>query len=186
MNNIDLILDSIKEDAENEAQDILSKAKKEGQELIEDRKKEAEKKAQAIILAAENQADLYKKNSEITANRQARDIKITAQNDVVKAILEKLKEKLKTISDKDYKKYVLKSLENIKAKDGQILLQEGKKELFKADELKGYKISSESVEEGFVVKSGKIEYDNRFSSLIDYKKDEFERQIIEEIFKWGD
>lgn len=183
MNNIDLILDSIKEDAKKEADDILSKAKDKGQDIIKTKENEAKKEAESIVEAAQNQAELLIKNSEITAKREARDIKIKAQNDVVASVLEKLQEELKDLSDSDYKKYVTKSLENMKVSDAEILLQKGKEDLFTADELKNLKISDQTVDEGFVVRSGKIEYDSRFSSLIEYKKDEFERQIVEEIFK---
>ena len=183
MNNIDLILDSIKEDAQKEADDILSKAKNQGQEIINTRETEAKKEAEDLVANAQNQAELLIKNSEITANREARDIKIKSQNDVVASVLEKLKEELKDISDEDYKTYVLKSLDKMKVNNAEILLQKGKENLFSEEELKGLKLSSETVEEGFVIRSGKIEYDSRFSYLIDYKKDELERKIVEEIFK---
>lgn len=186
MNNINLILDSIKEDAKTEANDILSKAKEQGQEIIKSKEEDAKKEAEDMILSAQNQAELLIKNSEITANREARDIKIKAQNDVVTSVLEGLKEKLKNISDQNYKKYVLNSLKKMDVKNSEILLQDGKKDLFTQVDLNNLKISEETVEEGFVVRKGKIEYDSRFSSLIDYKKDELERQVIEKIFKWGD
>lgn len=75
------------------------------------------------------------KNSEITANREARDIKIKAQNDVVASVLEKLKEELKNISYEDYKTYVLKSLDKMKVNNAEILLKKGKENLFSEEEL---------------------------------------------------
>lgn len=183
MNNIDLILDSIKEDAQKEKDAILSKAKTESQEIVKRKEAEAESQASEMVSEARDQAELLIKNSEITAHRQARDIKISAQNDVVASVLKSLEDELIKISDEDYKKYVLNSLKNMNVKNAEILLQKGKENLFTENELNGLKISNDTVEEGFVVKSGKIEYDSRFSSLIEFKRDELERLVIEEIFK---
>lgn len=183
MNKIDLILDSIKDDAQKESNDILSKAKTKGEEIVKNKEEEAKKLASNMITEAKNEANLLIKNSEITANREARDIKIKAQNDVVIKVLESLKEKLKQISDQDYKKYVLNTLKNMDVKNAEIVLQEGKQNIFSPEEIKKLKVSEQTVEDGFVIRSGKIEYDSKFSSLIDYKKDEFKKQVIEEIFK---
>lgn len=183
MNNIDLILDSIKNDAKKEADDILSNAKKEAEELIKNKEEEAIRKAEKILEKAKKEASLLLENSKTTANREARDIKINAQNKVVSEALERLKEKLKSLNDQDYKKYVLNSLKNMKISNAEILLQEDKKNVLEESELKGLKISSDTVDEGFVVRRGKIEYDNRFTSLVDYNKDLYEKNVMDEIFK---
>lgn len=186
MNNIDLILDSIKEDAKKEADNILSSAKKEAEENLEKRKKEAEKEAEKILSSADHESKLLVENSKTTANREARDIKIRAQNEVVAEVLEELKERLKAVSDEKYKKYVLNSLKNMKLENGEILLQKDKINSLTKEELNNLKISKDTVDEGFVVRSGKIEYDSKFSSIVDYNKDIYEKIIVEEIFKWGD
>jgi V/A-type H+-transporting ATPase subunit E len=183
MNNIDLILDSIKEDAKKEADNILSSAKKEAEENLEKRKKEAEKEAEKILSSADHESKLLIENSKTTANREARDIKIRAQNEVVAEVLEELKERLKALSDEKYKKYVLNSLKNMKLENGEILLQKDKINSLTKEELNNLKISKDTVDEGFVVRSGKIEYDSKFSSIVDYNKDIYEKIIVEEIFK---
>ena len=57
---------------------------------------------------------------------------------------------------------------------------------FKEEDFHGLKISNESVDGGFVVKNGKILYDNTFKSLVNFEKDSLEKIIVDEIFKWGD
>lgn len=54
---------------------------------------------------------------------------------------------------------------------------------FKEEDFNGLKVSNESVEGGFVVKNGKISYDNTYKSLVNFEKDSLEKIIVDEIFK---
>lgn len=57
MNNIDLILDSIKEDKERSWRYTI-KSKNQGQEIINTRETEAKKEAEDLVANAQNQAEL--------------------------------------------------------------------------------------------------------------------------------
>ena len=57
------------------------------------------------------------------------------------------------------------------------------RDALKNEDFHGFTVADESVEDGFVIKSGKIEYDNRFSSIIKYNIDDIRKQISSEIFK---
>lgn len=46
---------------------------------------------------------------------------------------------------------------------------------FKEDDFNGLKISDEFVDGGFIVKDGKISYDNTYKSLVNFEKDSLEK-----------
>ena len=186
MNNLDLLLDRIKEDGKKEADHILSNGQKRKKEIIKESEEKAQKEVSQIIENAQKEAKRIKENSKVTANRQARDIKIEAKNQVVEEVLEKLIEKLEKLGPNSYKDFVLNRLKDSKIEKGEILLQKDMKFHFKEEDFNGLKVSNESVECGFVVKNGKISYDNTYKSLVNFEKDSLEKIIVDEIFKWGD
>lgn len=186
MNNLDLLLDRIRKDGQKEADHILSNGQKRKEEIIKESEEKAEKEASKIIKNAQKEAGRIKDNSKVTANRQARDIKIEAKNQVVEDILEKLVEKLEKLGPNSYKSFVLNRLKDSKIEKGEILLQKDMKYHFKEDDFNGLKISDEFVDGGFIVKDGKISYDNTYKSLVNFEKDSLEKIIVDEIFKWGD
>ena len=168
MNNLDLLLDRIKEDGKKEADHILSNGQKRKEEIIKESEEKAQKEVSKII---EN------------AKKEARDIKIEAKNQVVEEVLEKLIEKLEKLGPNSYKDFVLNRLKDSKIEKGEILLQKDMKFHFKEEDFNGLKVSNESVEGGFVVKNGKISYDNTYKSLVNFEKDSLEKIIVDEIFK---
>lgn len=183
MNNLDLLLDRIKEDGKKEADHILSNGQKRKEEIIKESEEKAQKEVSKIIENAKKEAKRIKENSKVTANRQARDIKIEAKNQVVEEVLEKLIEKLEKLGPNSYKSFVLNRLKDSKIEKGEILLQKDMKFHFKEEDFNGLKVSNESVEGGFVVKNGKISYDNTYKSLVNFEKDSLEKIIVDEIFK---
>ena len=74
-------------------------------------------------------------------------------------------------------------LKDSKIEKGEILLQKDMKYHFKEDDFNGLKISDEFVDGGFIVKDGKISYDNTYKSLVNFEKDSLEKIIVDEIFK---
>ena len=168
MNNLDLLLDGIKDDGQKEADHILSNGQKRKEEIIKESEEKAQKEVSKIIENAQKEAKRIKENSKVTANRQARDIKIGAKNQVVEDVLEKLVKKLEKLGPNSYKAFVLNRLKDSKIEKGEILLQKDMKYHFKGEDFKGLKISDEFVEGGFVVRDGKISYDNTYKSLLNF------------------
>ena len=98
-------------------------------------------------------------------------------------VLYELIEKLEKLGPNSYKDFVLNRLKDSKIEKGEILLQKDMKFHFKEEDFNGLKVSNESVEGGFVVKNGKISYDNTYKSLVNFEKDSLEKIIVDEIFK---
>ncbi len=182
MNNLDLILESIKNKAEEEKNQILDKAKEEADGLVAEATQKAEKEAKVILENAKKESDLTLSNEELSSSRKARDIKIAAKNDLINQVIDKLLAKLKDLDKDSYKKFVLNRLKDFDAKGGEITLKDGMKDAFDPQDLKGFTISENTTDDGFIIKDGSVIYDNSFSSIIDYEKDEIKKIISDALF----
>ncbi|WP_394271225.1 V-type ATP synthase subunit E [Anaerococcus nagyae] len=182
MNNLEVILESIISEGKTESQNILDDAKAKAEEILNAKRSEADKEAAEIISKAQKEAETIKRNEEVSANRESRDIEISAKNKVIDDIVEALITNLKQIDDKDYKSFVENTLRKSGISKGELILSDAHKDALKNADFGGLKVTDETVEDGFVVKSGKIEYDNRFSSIIKYNIDDIRKQISDEIF----
>lgn len=185
MNNLEVILESIISEGKTESKQILDDANYRASDIVGESRKEAEKKARDIIDSANKEAKNLIENEATSTNRQARDIEISAKNKVIDNVVDQLIKNLENIDADTYIRFVENTLSKANLKNGEILLAEGLKDAVKDHDFNGLKVSDHTVENGFVVKSGKIEYDNRFSSLVKYNIDDIRREISKEIFKWG-
>lgn len=182
MNNLEVILESIISEGKTESQNILDDANAKAYEIVNAKKSEADKKAAEILSSAQKEAETIIKNEEVSANRESRDIEIAAKNKVIDEIVDALLENLKNLDSNSYKTFIDNTLKKSGVSNGELILSDGHKDALKNADFGGLKVSDETVEDGFVVKSGKIEYDNRFSSIIKYNIDDIRKQISDEIF----
>lgn len=186
MSKLDLLLEGIREDAQKEADHILANANKRSEEIKKESKEDSSKEVDKIIDDAKKDAQRIIENSKVTSEREARDIKIRAKNELVDDILDRLLEKLRKLGPNEYKQFVENRLKEIDIETGEIILQKDMQYHFSDEDFNGLKVSNESTDEGFIVRSGKISYDNRYSSILNYDRDSLEKIIADRIFKWGD
>ncbi|WP_308653320.1 V-type ATP synthase subunit E [uncultured Anaerococcus sp.] len=182
MNNLDLILESIKNKAEEEKNQILDQARAEAKEITDAAKKKASEEGKAIMEKAEKEAAITLTNEQLSSSRKARDIKIGAKNDLINQVIDKVLAELKNLDEQSYKKFVLKRLEGFPESNAEIILKKGMESAFNSEDLKGLKISEETTDDGFIIKDGNVTYDNSFSSIIDYEKDQIKKIISDALF----
>lgn len=183
MDKLDLLLEGISKDSKEEANHILDNANKRSEEIKKESKERSDKDIKKIIDDAKKEANRILDNSKVTALRQARDIKIKAKNELIDDILDMLLEKLRKLGPNEYKEFVENRLKEIKIDEGELILQKDMRYHFSEDSFENLKLSKETVDEGFVVRSGKISYDNKYSSLLNYDRDSLEKIIADKIFK---
>lgn len=182
MNNLDLILESIKNKAEEEKNQILDQAKAEAKGIIDEAKKRGEDEAKTILDRAMNESDLTLANEKLSSSRKARDIKIKAKNELINEVIDKVLSELKNLDRPAYKRFVLNRLEDFPHSNAEIILKEGMEYAFNSSELKGLSVSNETTDDGFIIKDGNVTYDNSFSSIIDYERDEIKKIISDALF----
>ena len=182
MNNLDLILESIKNKADEEKNQILDQARAEAKEIADEAKTRAGEEAKVIMDKAEKEIATTLSNEELSSSRKARDIKIKAKNDLINQVIDRVLAELKNLDRPAYKRFVLNRLQAFPHSSAEIVLKEGMEFAFNSSELKGLNVSNETTNDGFIIKDGKVTYDNSFSSIIEYERDEIKKIISDALF----
>ncbi len=183
MSNLDKLVAEILQQAQKEANRMLTKAKTENSEFSEKENKKIQKEVDAINDKAQEEAQALKERMISNANLKSRDMILQAKEELADDILEKVLERLKNIDTKKYLKFVENILKNLNlSKNAEVMVSKNMK-LALGDKILDYKISDQTVESGCSIKDGNLIYNNEFSNLIDFNREELEREILNKIFE---
>ena len=183
MSNLDKLVAEILQQAQKEANRMLTKAKTENSEFSEKENKKIQKEVDAINDKAQEEAQALKERVISNANLKSRDMILQAKEELADDILEKVLERLKNIDTKKYLKFVENILKNLNlSKNAEVMVSKDMK-LALGDKILNYKISDQTVESGCSIKDGNLIYNNEFSNLIEFNREELEREILNKIFE---
>ena len=183
MSNLDNLIAEILQQAQKEANRMLTKAKTENSEFSEKENKKVQKEVEAINDKAQEEAQALKERMISNANLKSRDMILQAKEELVDDILERVLERLKNIDTKKYLKFVENILKNLNlSKNAEVMVSKDMK-LALGDKILDYKISDQTVESGCSIKDGNLIYNNEFSNLIEFNREELEREILNKIFE---
>lgn len=182
MSNLNNLIEEIMQEAKKEANEIMETVKVENLEFSENETKKIEKLCKEIQQKAEIETAVEKERIISNAKLKARDMVLSAKQEIVSEILNKVLEKLKNLEEADYFHFVENVLKQIgKTEEAELILSNGmKKKLGK--KIAGYKISSQTVDSGCSIKIGEIIYNNEFTTLLDFYREDLEKEILEKIF----
>ena len=183
MSNLDKLVAEILQQAQKEANRMLTKAKTENLEFSEKENKKIQKEVDTINDKAAEEAQALKERVISNANLKSRDMILQAKEELADDILEKVLERLKNIDTKKYLKFVENILKNLNlSKNAEVMVSKDMK-LALGDKILDYKISDQTVESGCSIKDGNLIYNNEFSNLIEFNREELEREILNKIFE---
>ena len=183
MSNLDKLVAEILQQAQKEANRMLTKAKTENSEFSEKENKKIQKEVDVINDKAQEEAQALKERVISNANLKSRDMILQAKEELADDILEKVLERLKNIDAKKYLKFVENILKNLNlSKNAEVIVSKDMR-LALGDKILDYKISDQTVESGCSIKDGNLIYNNEFSNLIDFNREELEREILNKIFE---
>ena len=183
MSNLDKLVAEILQQAQKEANRMLTKAKIENSEFSEKENKKIQKEVDVINDKAQEEAQALKERVISNANLKSRDMILQAKEELADDILEKVLERLKNIDTKKYLKFVENILKNLNlSKNAEVMVSKDMK-LALGDKILDYKISDQTVESGCSIKDGNLIYNNEFSNLIEFNREELEREILNKIFE---
>ena len=183
MSNLDNLVAEILQQAQKEANRMLTKAKTENSEFSEKENKKVQKEVDAINDKAQEEAQALKERVISNANLKSRDMILQAKEELVDDILERVLERLKNIDTKKYLKFVENILKNLNlSKNAEVIVSKDMR-LALGDKILDYKISNQTVESGCSIKDGNLIYNNEFSNLIEFNREELEREILNKIFE---
>ena len=183
MSNLDNLVAEILQQAQKEANRMLTKAKTENLEFSEKENKKIQKEVDTINDKAAEEAQALKERVISNANLKSRDMILQAKEELADDILEKVLERLKNIDTKKYLKFVENILKKLNlSKNAEVMVSKDMK-LALGDKILDYKISDQTVESGCSIKDGNLIYNNEFSNLIEFNREELEREILNKIFE---
>ena len=183
MSNLDNLVAEILQQSQKEANRMLTKAKTENSEFSEKENKKVQKEVDVINDKAQEEAQALKERVISNANLKSRDMILQAKEELADDILEKVLERLKNIDTKKYLKFVENILKNLNlSKNAEVMVSKDMK-LALGDKILDYKISDQTVESGCSIKDGNLIYNNEFSNLIEFNREELEREILNKIFE---
>ena len=183
MSNLDKLVAEILQQAQKEANRMLTKAKTENSEFSEKENKKIQKEVDVINDKAQEEAQALKERVISNANLKSRDMILQAKEELADDILEKVLERLKNIDTKKYLKFVENILKKLNlSKNAEVMVSKNMK-LALGDKILDYKISDQTVESGCSIKDGNLIYNNEFSNLIEFNREELEREILNKIFE---
>ena len=183
MSNLDKLVAEILQQAQKEANRMLTKAKTENSEFSEKENKKIQKEVDVINDKAQEEAQALKERVISNANLKSRDMILQAKEELADDILEKVLERLKNIGTKKYLKFVENILKNLNlSKNAEVIVSKDMR-LALGDKILDYRISDQTVESGCSIKDGNLIYNNEFSNLIEFNREELEREILNKIFE---
>lgn len=183
MSNLDNLVAEILQQAQKEANRMLTKAKTENSEFSQKENKKVQKEVEAINDKAAEEAQALKERVISNANLKSRDMILQAKEELVEDVLERVLERLKNIDTKKYLKFVENILKNLNLSKNAELIVTKDMRLALGDKILDYKISDQTVESGCSIKDGNLIYNNEFSNLIEFNREELEREILNKIFE---
>ena len=182
MSNLDNLVAEILQQAKKEANRILAKAKAENLEFTEKEDKKIQREVDILEQKSKEEAISLKERILSNANLKSRDIILQAKEELVDRVLEKALERLKNIDKDSYLDFIENTLKNLNvSKNTEIILTKKMKEIL-GDEIFGYKVSNDVVESGCSIKDGNLIYNNEFSNLLEFNKEDLEKEILKKIF----
>ena len=182
MSNLDNLVAEILQQAKKEANRILAKAKAENLEFTEKENKKIQREVDILEQKSEEEAISLKERILSNANLKSRDMILQAKEELVDRVLEKALERLKNIDKDSYLDFIENTLKNLNvSKNTEIILTKKMKEIL-GDEIFGYKVSDDVVESGCSIKDGNLIYNNEFWNILEFNKEDLEKEILKKIF----
>ena len=182
MSNLDNLVAEILQQAQKEANRMLTKAKTENSEFSEKENKKIQKEVDVINDKAQEEAQALKERMISNANLKSRDMILQAKEELVERVLEKALERLKNIDKDSYLDFTENTLKSLNiSKNAEIILTKKMRDML-GEEIFGYKVSDDVVELGCSIKDGNLIYNNEFSNLLEFNKEDLEKEILKKIF----
>jgi V/A-type H+-transporting ATPase subunit E len=192
--SIEKITANILKDAKENAQTVIMNAEKTKLDIINNAMNEAEAIKKTALEKAEKEAESLKSRKVSAAELQKRKMMLTAKQEAIKKSFDEALNKLKSMPEDKYVDFLTKEISKIPYNEGLIILNKRDREkigekLVKAvnENLKAekFKLSNETINSngGFILRSGSVEINSTFETLLDSIRDELTNEVANALFK---
>ena len=184
MSNLENLIEKILEDGRKQAQSIIEESEKNDQEIFDLKVSEANEKKNRIIEKANREAVMLKERMISEAELRIRDEKLNAKRQVLDKVFILAKERLVNIDEDTYMSFLKNSLNKNSLKGTEVLIVPDRfKEAVKKLGVYSNVSNNEAVESGFLLKDGNIIMNYSFKSLVDFRREDIEVEIAQELFQ---
>lgn len=183
----EVILNKIIEDAEKEADLIMADAEKKAKEIEEENRNKAIKQSQEQFEVIKAQIESEAIAELEKAEFESRSSVLAEKKQIIEIVKEKVKQKIKDLSDDEYIKIIDEKIANYKNEENVELILPGKcydaiKKIATGYQMKVLE-QTEDFESGVIVKCGNIEYNYDFEENMRFMDEEIEKEIDTILFK---
>ncbi|HBV67420.1 MAG TPA: hypothetical protein DEF04_04005 [Clostridiales bacterium] len=193
--SIENITANILNEARHNAEASLMNADKTKNEIIDNARKEADVLKNAAAEKAVKEAESLKSRKISAAELQGRKMMLSAKQEAIRKSFQKALEKLKSMPEEKYIDFLTNQITKVPYEDGMIILNKSDREkigekLIKSindNQLKSdkFSLSSETSNSsgGFILRSGSVEINSTFETILDSVKDELTNEVANALFK---
>lgn len=191
------IINRIIDDAKKKADEIKGEARVEADRIADKARKKAKSLKGDILAETEDEAKKEEKRILSLARLEAKNMVLAQKRAVINDVFDEALKKLKSLTDEEYRDLIKKMLLKVGIEDSEELIvssddrkrinNEFLKEINKALKSQGRKgelrFSDEKreIEGGFILKKGKVEFNNSFSALVEVVREDLEPKIAENL-----
>ncbi len=186
------ILQSITEDAMQQAEKITDEAKAQAQQITEEAKTSAKEYSAKVVSAALLKAQAIKKNAESGAELTVRDARLAKKHEEISKTIDMALEKIAAMPDEEYFALLTNLVSKNVSKSGGIIIpgsEDSKRNLAVFEKMlkeKGLDLqivgASSHIKNGFILKWGDVEYNFSLDAVIADKKSILEDRINKVLF----
>jgi len=186
MSNLDNLIRKLIDDARSKAEEIQKDADKIRDKIINEKLQKADEERRKIIHQASKEAEGEKNHIISSANLKARDMLISAKQQLIDKAFEAAREKLMNMPDELYAEFFRNNINSLKLNGNELaLVPDNRRELVESLGC-GISVSNdESVKSGFVIIDGNIRINFTFEALLDLLRDSLESDIARLLFEPG-
>jgi len=196
--SLEKILEKIIQDSEQEIRKVLDEAKLRASQIIEEGRREAEKVVQELTREGEDNARKAKERIVTMASLESRKRILGEKQRILRELYLEAEKRIRNLNGRDYRDLV-KRIMLESCQSGEELVVVGEKDRKRIDERlinsvnaelekvgkKGkLKLSSElaPIPDGFILKSGKVEINNSWESILRSLREKTEDEVIKLLF----
>ncbi len=176
MSNLDNIKNKIMLEAQDEAEAVLDKARRENEAYLARVQNQVEEEIKRQIAYAKDKAGSLHEQIIAGAELKARDTVLAAQQELLTTVLDKAKEKLLQMSDEELSGLIQKRLETYRPETGDVLVLPVGRNIQLPDDIPVEYDARMKV--GFALKRGGVSEKYDYIEILDYQRDELEHKII--------
>jgi len=179
LSTITNITEKILAEANEQAEAVLKEAQEKTEELLLKRRKDLETEGERELEKAERTAAAMSERLVNGAVLESRDVLLKARQDLLDRAFDAAAQSLKNISDEEYGLFLKKMLERLDYDSEAVLLVPPSRLSLVQGLAAGIAVKAEeTLESGFLVDTGPSRYNFDFSQLLDFRRNELERDVL--------